>query len=186
MEGTFRTQTALHNSMEVHGSVARWDGDQLVIWDSTQNIFGVRAQAAQLLKLPLHRVRVIKQFMGGGFGSKNSMGKYTILAALGAKLTGRPVKILLDREEENLAAGNRPASVQYLKLGAKRDGRLTALSLKAVCAAGAYVLYPPAIGGRPASFILPPREDGTIHGLHQHRAAFRLPGARVCGGNLRP
>ena len=179
VEDTFRTQTALHNSMEVHGSVARWDGDQLVIWDSTQNIFGVRAQAAQLLKLPLHRVRVIKQFMGGGFGSKNSMGKYTILAALGAKLTGRPVKILLDREEENLVAGNRPASVQYLKLGAKRDGRLTALSLKAVCAAGAYVLYPPAIGGPARQLYLCPHvktEQYTVFTNTGPLSAFRGPG----------
>jgi CO/xanthine dehydrogenase Mo-binding subunit len=179
VEDTFRTQTALHNCMEVHGSVAQWEGDQLVLWDSTQNVFGVRAQAAQLLKLPLHRVRVIKQFMGGGFGSKNSMGKYTLLAALGAKRTGRPVKIILDREEENLAAGNRPASIQYLKLGAKRDGRLTALSLKAVCAAGAYVLYPPAIGGPARQLYLCPHvktEQYTVFTNTGPLSAFRGPG----------
>jgi xanthine dehydrogenase YagR molybdenum-binding subunit len=179
VEDTFRTQTALHNSMEVHGSVAQWEGDQLVVWDSTQNIFGVRAQAAQLLNLPLHRVRVIKQFMGGGFGSKNSMGKYTVLAALGAKLTGQPVKVILDREEENLAAGNRPGSVQYLKLGAKRDGRLTALSLKAVCAAGAYVLYPPAIGGPARQLYQCPHvktEQYTVFTNTGPLSAFRGPG----------
>ncbi len=179
VEDTFRTQTALHNCMEVHGSVAQWDGDQLVIWDSTQHVFGVRAQVAQLLKLPLHRVRVIKQFMGGGFGSKNSMGKYTLLAALGAKRTGRPVKIMLDREEENLAAGNRPASIQYLKLGAKRDGRLTALYLKAVCAAGAYVLFPPAIGGPARQLYLCPHvktEQYTVFTNTGPLSAFRGPG----------
>jgi len=179
VEDTFRTQTALHNCMEVHGSVAQWDGDQLVIWDSTQNVFGVRAQVAQLLKLPLHRVRVIKQFMGGGFGSKNSMGKYTLLAALGAKRTGRPVKVILDREEENLAAGNRPASIQYLKLGAKRDGRLTALYLKAICAAGAYVLYPPAIGGPARQLYLCPHvktEQYTVFTNTGPLSAFRGPG----------
>jgi xanthine dehydrogenase YagR molybdenum-binding subunit len=147
VEEVFKTQTALHNCLETHGSVALWEGDRLTLWDSTQNIFGVRSQAAALLNLPLDKVRVIKKYMGGGFGSKNSMGKYTILAAIGARRTGRAVKILLDRQEENLAAGNRPASTQYLKAGAKRDGALTALHLRAYTAAGAFGLGAPAVGG---------------------------------------
>jgi xanthine dehydrogenase YagR molybdenum-binding subunit len=139
-EDVFRTQSALHNCMETHGSVVLWQGDRVVIWDSTQHIFGVRAQFAQTFNLSLDKVRVIKNYMGGGFGSKNSMGRYTVLAGLGARLTGRPVKIVLDRLEENLTAGNRPASTQTLRLGAKKDGTLTAIALKAVSAAGAYVL----------------------------------------------
>jgi xanthine dehydrogenase YagR molybdenum-binding subunit len=92
VERTFRTQCALHNCMEPHGSVALWEGDTLTVWDSTQHIFGVREGLARLLGLPLHKVRVIKKYMGGGFGSKNNLGKYTVIAALGAKMTGRPVK----------------------------------------------------------------------------------------------
>ncbi len=147
LEEVFRTPTALHNAMETHGSVALWEGDHLIVWDSTQHIFGVRAQLAQLLNIPLHKVRVIKHYMGGGFGSKNSMGRYTLLAALGAKRTGRPVKIILDRHEENLAAGNRPACIQSLKIGSRRDGTLTAILLRAYSACGAYALIPPAVGG---------------------------------------
>ena len=147
VEEVFKTQTALHNCLETHGSVALWEGDRLTLWDSTQHIFGVRSQAAALLNLPLDKVRVIKRYMGGGFGSKNFMGKYSILAAIAARRTGRAVKILLDRHEENLAAGNRPASTQYLKAGAKKDGTLTALHLRAYTAAGAYALGAPAVGG---------------------------------------
>ncbi|MFQ5796326.1 MAG: xanthine dehydrogenase family protein molybdopterin-binding subunit [Candidatus Bipolaricaulia bacterium] len=144
VEGTFRTQTALHNCLETHGSVAIWEGDSLTIWDSTQHIFGVRDGVANALGLPKHKVRVIKQYMGGGFGSKNSLRKYTVIAALAAKLTGRPVKIVLDRHEENLAAGNRPASIQTLKIGAKQDGTLTAIYHQSIVNLGAYATW---IGG---------------------------------------
>ncbi len=179
VEEVFKTSTALHNAMETHGSVALWEGDQLVIWDSTQHIFGVRAQAAQLLDISLNKVRVIKQYMGGGFGSKNSMGRYTLLAALGAKMTGRPVKILLDRHEENLAAGNRPASVQYLKIGARRDGTLTAIHLRAYTAAGAYILIPPAVGGPVRQLYSCPHVKTEQYAVFTNTgplSAFRGPG----------
>lgn len=179
LERTFRTQCALHNCMEPHGSVALWEGDALTVWDSTQHIFGVREGLARLLGLPLHKVRVIKKYMGGGFGSKNNLGKYTVIAALGAKLTGRPVKIMLDRHEENLAAGNRPASVQHLKIGAKRDGTLTALELKAIIAAGAYCLWPPSLGGPARELYACPNlktEQYTVFTNTGPLSAFRAPG----------
>jgi len=141
VEGNFRTQTAMHNCMETHGSVAKWEGDSLILWDSTQNIFGVRDQVCRALTLPQHRVRVIKQYMGGGFGSKNEAGKYTIIAALAARRTGWPVKIMLDRYEENLAAGNRPESNQSVKIGAKNDGTLTAIHHTTTIALGAYASH---------------------------------------------
>ena len=141
VEGEFQTPTALHNCMETHGSAAMWEGDSLILWDSTQNIHGVRDQVAQALGLTQNQVRVIKQYMGGGFGSKNEAGKYSVMAALAAKQTGRPVKILLDRWEENLAAGNRPASIQTLKIGAKKDGTLTAIYHKSIVALGAYAQW---------------------------------------------
>jgi len=141
VQGEFQTPTALHNCLETHGSVALWEGDALTLWDSTQHIHGVRDQVAQALGLSQNKVRVIKHYMGGGFGSKNNAGKYSVLAALAAKQTGRPVKLLLDRGEENLAAGNRPASIQTLKIGAKQDGTLTAIYHKSIVALGAYALW---------------------------------------------
>jgi len=179
VEEVFKTQTALHNCLETHGSVALWEGDRLTLWDSTQHIFGVRSQAAALLNLPLDKVRVIKKYMGGGFGSKNFMGKYSILAALGAQRTGRPVKILLDRQEENLAAGNRPASTQYLKVGARKDGTLTALHLRAYTAAGAYALGAPAVGGPARQLYACPHvrtEQYLVFTNTGPLSAFRGPG----------
>lgn len=127
VEDTFTTPVVVHNPTEVHCSVANWDGDRLTVWDSTQAIFNVRDGLAQSLKIPANKVRVIKKYMGGGFGSKLTIGKYTVMAALLAQKIGRPVKITLDRKEMNLAVGNRPNSVQKLKAGAKKDGTLTAL-----------------------------------------------------------
>lgn len=138
VEDTFTTQVAVHNPTEVHCSVANWDGDRLTLWDSTQAIFNVRDTVAESLGVPAGKVRVIKKYMGGGFGSKLAAGKYSVMAALLAKQTGRPVKIVLDRKEQNLAVGNRPDSVQKLKIGAKKDGTLTAMSHYSYGAAGAY------------------------------------------------
>lgn len=138
VEDTFFTQVAIHNPTEAHCSVANWDGDRLTVWDSTQYIFRVRDTLAESLKMPASKVRVIKKYMGGGFGTKLIPGKYTVMAALLARRIGRPVKIVLDRRELNLAVGNRPNSMQELKLAAKKDGTLTALSHHSRGAIGAY------------------------------------------------
>ncbi len=138
MEDTFTTQVAVHNTTEVHCSVANWDGDHLTVWDSTQAVFSVRDALAQSLNIPASKVRVIKKYMGGGFGSKLAPGKYTVMAAILARQIGRPVKIALDRKEMNLAVGNRPDSVQTLKAGVKKDGTLTALSHRSYGTVGSH------------------------------------------------
>jgi CO/xanthine dehydrogenase Mo-binding subunit len=179
VEDRFVTQTALHNCLETHGSVALWQGDHLIIWDSTQHIFGVRAEVARMLNMPLDKVRVVKKFMGGGFGSKNRAGKYTVLAALGAKMTGRPVKVMLDRHEENLTAGNRPSSTQYLKVGAKQDGMLTAIGLKIISGAGAYTVWPASVGGPARQLYACPNVKTEQYTVFTHTgpmSAFRGPG----------
>ncbi|MFQ5769651.1 MAG: xanthine dehydrogenase family protein molybdopterin-binding subunit [bacterium] len=138
VEDEFATQVAVHNSTEAHASVVNWDGDRLTVWDSTQAIFSVRDAVANSLNIPSSHVRVIKKYMGGGFGSKLEAGKYTVMAALLAREIGRPVKITLNRKEMNLAVGNRPNSVQKLKVGAKNDGALTAMNHHSYGAVGAY------------------------------------------------
>jgi xanthine dehydrogenase YagR molybdenum-binding subunit len=136
VEGTYRTQTVLHNSMETHQSVAAWEGGTLNVYTSTQFIWGVREQIASELELPQDKVRVVCEFMGGGFGSKNDPGDYTFLAIELSKRTGRPVRCALTRREENMAAGNRNSTVQRLTVGAKSDGTLTALGGEFVNALG--------------------------------------------------
>jgi len=138
LEDKFTTQVEVHNPTEVHCSVAAWEGNKLKIWDSTQAVFGNRHTIAESLKMPESEVTIITKYMGGGFGSKLEAGKYSVIAALLAQNTGRPVKITVDRKQMNLIMGNRPDSVQTLKAGIKKDGTLTAMTLNSVGTVGAY------------------------------------------------
>ncbi|HEY6219528.1 MAG TPA: molybdopterin cofactor-binding domain-containing protein, partial [Gemmatimonadaceae bacterium] len=127
----YRTPVALHTALETHGAVADWNADQLTVWESTQGIFMTRADLARELELPLSKVRVIKNYMGGGFGAKNGAPHSTYIAALLSRKLGRPVRCMLDREGEQIDAGNRPSTRQRVTIGAKRDGTLTAIVLDA-------------------------------------------------------
>jgi CO/xanthine dehydrogenase Mo-binding subunit len=136
VEAEFRTQVVMHNSMETHQAVVQWVADGVEVHISTQYIWGIRNAVASGLDLPPDKVRVICHYMGGGFGSKNSPDDYTFIAAELAKRTGRPVKCALTRREENVAAGNRNATIQRLTVGARSDGTLTALGGEFVNAVG--------------------------------------------------
>ena len=138
LEQTYRTACEIHTPLERHGCVAKWDRDRLTIWHSAQGVYRIQSQVSALLGIPLSKVRVIGQHMGGGFGSKLQAEKETIIAALLAKKTGRPVKLFLSREETFVAAGNRPPATMRLKAGIKRDGTLTALDFTGVGTGGAY------------------------------------------------
>ena len=128
VEAEYRTQSVLHNSMETHQSICQWEGDDhLTVYISTQFVWGVRERVAKHFGLPADHVRVVCRFMGGGFGSKNGPGDYTFVGAELARKTGRPVKAALTRREENLDAGNRNATIQRLRIGARTDGTLTVL-----------------------------------------------------------
>ena len=138
LERKYRTACELHTPMELHGCLAKWDGDRLTIWESTQGVYAVQARVAEVLGLPLSKVRVIGHYLGGGFGSKLQPGKYTIIAALLARISGRPVKMFMTREDTFLDAGNRPPSHMTLKAGVKKDGTLTALDFTCLGTGGAY------------------------------------------------
>jgi CO/xanthine dehydrogenase Mo-binding subunit len=136
VEGEYRTQTVLHNAMETHQSVCRWEGEMLEVYTSTQYIWGIRDEVAQALSLPPDQVRVVCHFMGGGFGAKNSPGDYTFIAIALAGQTGSAVRCALSRREENLASGNRNSTIQRLVAGGRSDGTLVALSGEYVNAIG--------------------------------------------------
>ncbi len=131
-----RTPCALHTAMETHGAAAEWTGDDLTVWESTQGIFQVRKDVARAFKLPLNRVRVMKDYMGGGFGAKNYAGAHTHTAVALARKLGRPVRCLLDREGEQTDTGNRAATVQRVTLAARRDGTLVAIEADTTIAYG--------------------------------------------------
>jgi len=126
IEVTYRTSTQMHNALETHGAIASWDGDRLTVYESTQAVFGVRNMLKDALKLQPSQVHVICEYMGGGFGAKLGTYKYGVIASLLSMQVSRPVRCVLSRHEENLAAGNRSATLQKLKLAGK-DGRIVAL-----------------------------------------------------------
>jgi xanthine dehydrogenase YagR molybdenum-binding subunit len=178
VEGEFRTQVVLHNSMETHQAVVQWVGDGIDVYISTQYIWGIRDEVAAGLGLPPDKVRVVCNYMGGGFGSKNGADDYTFIAAELAKRTGRPVKCALTRREENLAAGNRNATIQRLKLGARSDGTLVAMTGEYVNAVG-WGGWVAGTDGPMHTLYACPNVRSTLHGAKLNlppMKAFRAPG----------
>ena len=128
VDAVYTTPMEHHNPMEPHATVARWDGDQLTLYDSTQYVSGDRDTVAKTLGIPPETVRVISPFVGGGFGCKGSVWSHVVLAAMAAKQTGRPVKLVLARPQMFGPVGGRPRTEQRVMLAARRDGQLTAIS----------------------------------------------------------
>ena len=149
------TQVEIHHPLEPHGHVTQWDGDELTAWSSTQGIFGCRNAFARELGLSQNRVRVICEHMGGGFGAKFSPNAEGILCARLAKIAGAPVKLILSRHEQALAVGNRPSSLQKLRLAADPTGRLTGFELESFGTPGHGSGVTSAGGSGGASFPAP-------------------------------
>jgi xanthine dehydrogenase YagR molybdenum-binding subunit len=116
-----------HNPIEMHATIAAWDGDRLTLWDKTQWVHNVADEIAAVFDIPAENIRVVSPFVGGAFGSGLRAWPHVTLAALGARVAGRPVEIMLSRREMYYAVGFRPHTVQRVALGASRDGRLAAI-----------------------------------------------------------
>ena len=122
-----------HSPMEPHASVARWDGDRVVLHEASQSVAEAQRTIATLFGLDEQDVEVSSPHVGGGFGTKGFLDAGTVLAVLAARsLPGRAVRFVLTRREMFETVGHRPATVQDLALGAERDGRLTAIVHEAV------------------------------------------------------
>ena len=178
LTGEYRTQVVVHSSLETHQSVAQWVGNTLEIHISTQYIWGVRDEVADELGVPRDMVRVICNYMGGGFGSKNGAGDYTFIAIELARRTGRPVHCGLTRREDNLIAGNRNATIQRLTIGARSDGTITALGGDYVNAVG-WEGWSSPVDGPMALLYACPNVKTTCYGAKLNlppMKAFRAPG----------
>ncbi len=136
VEGDYRTQVQTHCSLETHGVVADWKPEMLTVYASTQGTATVRDELAEVFGIPKAKVRVITEFMGGGFGAKFGAGNFGVVATALSKQTGAPVKIMLTRKEEQLSSGNRPDARIHMKIGARKDGTLTAMQLVSYGTAG--------------------------------------------------
>jgi xanthine dehydrogenase YagR molybdenum-binding subunit len=177
VEGEFRTQVQTHSALETHGVVADWKPDMLTVYASTQGTASVRDELAEIFKLKKSQVRVITDYMGGGFGAKFGAGNPGVIAAHLSKKAGAPVRLMLDRKEEHLSTGNRPDSVQKLKIGAKRDGTLTAIHLECYGTAGTGTgagTAGPAQNMYQCPNVLTEESDVFTHA--GPAAAFRAPG----------
>jgi xanthine dehydrogenase YagR molybdenum-binding subunit len=131
IEGSYSTAVQIHHPMETHGSTVSWTDEGVTAWASTQGISAVRDGMAGALELDHSQVRVITEFMGGGFGAKQSAGIEGVLAARLSREARAPVRLMLTRFDNSLAVGNRPSSFQKIKIGALADGTLHAFEMNA-------------------------------------------------------
>lgn len=177
IEAEYRTQVQTHVPLETHGIVADWREDELTIYASTQHTLSVRDEAAEVFGLPKSRIRVLSAFTGGGFGAKYGIGNYGALAIHLSRKARAPVRLVLDRREEHVTAGNRPSSVQRLKLGARHDGTLTALKLESFGTGG--VAAGAGVGSCHATLYPCPNVHIEHYDVFTNTgpcAAFRAPG----------
>jgi xanthine dehydrogenase YagR molybdenum-binding subunit len=116
-----------HNPIEMHATIAAWEDDRLTLWDKTQWVHNTADEIAAVFGIPAQNIRVIAPFVGGAFGSGLRTWPHVTLAALGARVARRPVKVMLSRREMYYGVGYRPHTVQRVALGASRNGRLTAI-----------------------------------------------------------
>jgi xanthine dehydrogenase YagR molybdenum-binding subunit len=126
-DAEYSTPIHHHNPIEPSATLAVWDGGALTLYESTQSMSYTQEVVAQMLDVPKERVRVITPFLGGGFGCKGFVWPHTYLIAAVARLVRRPVKLVLTRAQQYTSTGHRPAAINRIRIGAARDGRLTAL-----------------------------------------------------------
>jgi len=185
VEGEYGTQVQTHCCMEPHAILADWRADGLTVYMSTQFTAGVRQELAEAFGLPLTRIRVVVDAMGGGFGSKSSLGNYGRIAVELSRRARAPVRLFLGREEEQMDAGNRPGTWQRLRVGAERDGALTAISLVSYGTAG--IGLGAGVGNNAETLYSCPNFEGAQHDVFINAGpgcAMRAPGNTPGGFGL--
>ncbi|HEV2685896.1 MAG TPA: xanthine dehydrogenase family protein molybdopterin-binding subunit, partial [Actinomycetota bacterium] len=128
LDYTYTTPAEHNNPLEPHATLAAWSDDSVTLYDANQGSDQIRDDVARAFRLPPERVRVIAPYVGGGFGSKAFPHPHAILTVMAAQMTRRPVKFALTRQQIFALAGYRPPTIQRIRLGANRDGRLTAIA----------------------------------------------------------
>ncbi|MGB3651987.1 MAG: xanthine dehydrogenase family protein molybdopterin-binding subunit [Rivularia sp. (in: cyanobacteria)] len=124
---TYTTPTENHNPIEPSATTAVWENDTLTVYTSTQNTYGTRKALATSLEIPEENVRVVCQFIGGAFGCKGAFWSHMLLPVIASRQVNRPVKLVLTREDMFNVVGHRAETEQQVKLGATKEGKLTAI-----------------------------------------------------------
>src|SRR3954470_5793457 len=141
VEATYSHPDEYHNAMELHATIAAWDGDRLTLYDKTQWVDNVQQQVATAFGIDTQDVRVVSPFVGGAFGSALRAWVHVFIAALAAKHVRRPVKLVLSRAQQYTVPGYRPRTVQKVALGATKDGKLLAIRQEATAQTSTYEEY---------------------------------------------
>jgi xanthine dehydrogenase YagR molybdenum-binding subunit len=127
LEQTYTTPVETHNPMELHASVATWDGKKFTLYETTQSLVNQQNAASEALGVPKESVQVVMKFLGSGFGSKLWLWPHTTIAAAAARDLNKPVKLVVDRRMMFSNVGHRPRTQQRVRLGATPEGKLVAL-----------------------------------------------------------
>ena len=127
LDASYTTPDQSHAMMEPHASIAAWEGDKVTVWTANQMVDWGRSDLARTLGLSKDKVRIVSPYIGGGFGGKLFVRAEALLAALGARAAQRPVKVALTRPLMFNNTTHRPATIQRLRIGATRDGKITAI-----------------------------------------------------------
>jgi xanthine dehydrogenase YagR molybdenum-binding subunit len=128
LDASYTTPDQSHAMMEPHASLAEWQGDKLTVWTSNQMINWGKGDMAKTLGIPEDKVRLVSPYIGGGFGGKLFLRAEALLAALGAKAAGRAVKVALQRPLMMNNTTHRPATIQRIRIGASREGKISAIA----------------------------------------------------------
>ncbi|WP_048863505.1 xanthine dehydrogenase family protein molybdopterin-binding subunit, partial [Acidisphaera rubrifaciens] len=156
VDATYETPAQYHNPMEPHAIVAAWDGDRLSIDTPTQGLAMARMRLAGLFGIPPENIHIRSPFLGGGFGGKGLLSGPQVLGILAARLVGRPVKLVLRREQLFGPVGHRAPTRQRLRLGADAAGGLTAIDHHVLTASSTFDdFFEPAAGASHALYASP-------------------------------
>ena len=175
-EDRYRSVHVNNAQMERRVSVAAWEGDKLTVYASTQGISNCQRDLAGDLKIPLERVRVVCEFMGGGFGNKNQCHDFDLMAAVLSRETGAPVKLEFTRKEDYVAVHGRWPTTQYYKVGVSKDGTLRAIQMRGYSAMGPYRKGSGSING--AELYQCPHVETTVFPAYTNTAVaanYRAP-----------
>ncbi len=127
IDQTYVLPVETHNPMEMHATTAKWDGDKVILYESSQGVVNHQHVLSEMLGIPIDRVQVLSPFCGSGFGGKLFPWPHSLLAAMAAKRVDRPVKVVVPRSLMFTTVGHRPLTQQHMRLGATQDGKLLSI-----------------------------------------------------------
>ncbi|RYY99750.1 MAG: xanthine dehydrogenase family protein molybdopterin-binding subunit [Chitinophagaceae bacterium] len=141
IEGEYRQPIEVHNPMELHATTVQWEGEKVTVWEKTQGVKSTQRSIMQAFGLPESSVQVYAPYVGGGFGSALRTWPHAIAALIGAKMVGRPLRLVLRRDQMFTLVGYRPETVQRIGIGATPDGKFTGITHEATSQTSNYETF---------------------------------------------